>query len=78
MKEMILERLKAVWEAHPITLVTTSVGIFIGIFVLLIGFWATLFLLMTGFAGFVIGRWLEADKSRLDSFIERMDEILRR
>lgn len=78
MKEMILDRLKSLWEVHPVTLVTTSVGILLGVFMLLIGFWATLFLILTGFAGFVIGRWLEADPSRLNGFIEKIDDVFRR
>lgn len=78
MKDMILDRLKSLWEAHPVTLVTTLVGILLGVFMLLIGFWATLFLILTGFAGFVIGRWLEADPSRLNGFIEKIDDVFRR
>ena len=78
MKEMILDRLKSLWEAHPVTLVTTSVGILLGVFMLLIGFWATLFLILTGLAGVVIGRWLEADPSRLNGFIEKIDDVFRR
>lgn len=78
MKEMILNRLSAVWETHPVTLVTTSSGILLGVFILLIGFWATLFLMLTGIAGFVIGRWLESDGSRLTGLIERIDEMIRR
>ncbi len=49
-----------------------------GVLMLVIGFWATFFLTLTGAAGFVIGRWLEADESRLTGFIERLDDVLRR
>lgn len=78
MKELLLSRLRSVWETHPVTLITTASGILMGVLMLVIGFWATFFLTLTGAAGFVIGRWLEADKSRLTDFIERLDDVLRR
>lgn len=78
MKELLLNRLRSLWDAHPVTVSTTAGGIFLGILVLVIGFWATFFLTLTGAAGFVIGRWFEADESRLTDFLERLDDVLRR
>lgn len=78
MKELLLNWLRSVWETHPVTLITTASGIFMGILMLVIGFWATFFLTLTGAAGFVVGRWLEADESRLTDFLERLDDILHR
>lgn len=78
MKELLLNRLRSLWDAHPVTVITTAGGVFLGILVLVIGFWATFFLTLTGAAGFVIGRWFEADENRLTDFLERLDDVFRR
>lgn len=78
MKEIIVNWLRSVWQTHPVTLVTTTAGILLGVCMLLIGFWATIFLILAGLAGFIIGRWLEADSNRFDSFLERLDDVFRR
>lgn len=59
MKEDIKEIVQELWQGHRGKLVGGSLGIVLGISVLLCGFFATLFVLLTGLIGFAIGAYMD-------------------
>lgn len=70
MKEDMKEILQALWREHRGKLVGGILGVVLGVAVLLFGFFATLFVLLTGLMGFAIGAYV--DKGQQFSDLQAM------
>lgn len=60
------------WQERPAALVGTAIGVAWAILAVLIGFFAALFVLIAGFAGWYVGTRYDSENADWGTFFERL------
>lgn len=74
MKEDIKCFIRNAWLEHRGRMVGAFLGLFLGIAVLLFGFWQTAFVVLCGFIGLMVGAKSDQDKEFFQSLRDRITD----
>lgn len=77
MKEELKSWCKNMWHAHPGRIAGGLLGVFVGSFIILIGFFHTIFILVCGIVGLLIGARIDNEDDFLQSCRKITDNLYR-
>jgi uncharacterized membrane protein len=78
MKEDFKQLVEEVWQEHRGKFVGTTLGIVLGIAVLLFGFWKTIFILFCGLIGLFVGMKVDSGEDFWQNLQRFLPPIFRR